>query len=456
MFKMFYPHEYIKNVFCIDYEKLYNMGYRGIIFDIDNTLVHHGEDCTKEVEKLFQTIHGIGLKTILLSDGGETRIKRFAKRINTLYIHDANKPSVVNCLKAVEMLNIKKEEVTVIGDQILRDIYGANKSGIVSILVEYMRYENEKKIGIRRNIENVILKLYKFNKRYHNRIGDIYKKERFKIPQRKRKLFCDINPTCYAISLRKEICKRHLKNLFRKENYAKIISNEKLPVIISAHSSHMIKRGKGINLEHQKNKAVNIEIAGSKITGIIIRPGEVFSFWNTVGKITRKKGYLDGRVLLRGNLTYGIGGGLCNLANTIHLLVLHSPLDIIEVHNHSDALAPDEGERIPYSAGTAIDYNNIDFRFKNNTAQCFQLLLWCEDETSYAELRSEKEFPERYKLIEENHHFRRDENKYYRISKIYKATFADMDNILKKELVWDNCSEVFYDYALIPQDQIKE
>ena len=177
MFKLLYPHEYVESVFAIDYEKLYNKGYRGIIFDIDNTLVHHGEDSTIEVDELFENIHSIGLKTLLLSDNSEERIKRFIRNIDSPYIHEANKPSVANCLKAVKMLNIKKEEAVVVGDQILRDIYGANKSGIDNILVKYMRYENETKIGIRRNIEKVILKFYAFSKSYQNRIGDIHKKE---------------------------------------------------------------------------------------------------------------------------------------------------------------------------------------------------------------------------------------------------------------------------------------
>ena len=177
MFKIFYPHEYVESVFAIDYKKLYNQGYRGIIFDIDNTLVHHGEDSTKEVDELFKTIHNIGFKTLLLSDNSEERIKRFLRNIDSPYIHEANKPNVANFLKAVEILNVKKGETVVVGDQILRDIYGANKSGIDSILVKYMRYESETKIGIRRNIEKIILKFYALSKSCQNRIGDIHKKE---------------------------------------------------------------------------------------------------------------------------------------------------------------------------------------------------------------------------------------------------------------------------------------
>lgn len=273
----------------------------------------------------------------------------------------------------------------------------------------------------------------------------------------KNKLFCDIHPVFYAISVKKEIFKRHLKNFLGKEKFAKTISNEKLPDIVFSHNSNMIKRAKGVDLKSQENKVVNIMLSCNKLNGMVIHPGEVFSFWKTVGPSTKKKGFKEGRVISRKGLTTGIGGGLCNLANTIHLLILHSPLEITEFHNHSDALAPDEGKRTPFSTGTSVGYNYIDYRFKNNTDRDVQLLLWCEGEILYAELRSEKGFPYSYKLVEENHHFKKEENKYYRISKIYKETYDNITGaVLKKELILDNHSEVMYDYALIPADQIKE
>ena len=163
----------------------------------------------------------------------------------------------------------------------------------------------------------------------------------------KNVLFCDINPTCYAISQQKEICKRHVKNLAGHVKFARERSGEKLPVTVSSYDSGLIKRGKGIDPVLQENKAVNIELACQKINGIVIHPGEEFSFWQTVGKATRKKGYKDGRVIIGNKLRPGTGGGLCNLANTIHLLILHSPLKVTEFHSHSDALAPDGAKRIP-------------------------------------------------------------------------------------------------------------
>ncbi len=179
MLEKFYPYEYAESVFVIDYEKLFAKGYRGIIFDIDMTLVPHGCDATEKVEQLFKTVHAAGLKTLLLTNNDEKRVKKFIKNIETAYICDAQKPNPKNYLKAVELLNIKKHEAIYIGDQIFIDIYGANKSGIANILVKYVTAHEEKNIGIRRNLEKIILKFYSYSKSYHNRIGDIYLTEDF-------------------------------------------------------------------------------------------------------------------------------------------------------------------------------------------------------------------------------------------------------------------------------------
>lgn len=176
MFKLFYPYEYVESVFSIDYNKLYDMGYRGLIFDIDNTLVHHGDDSTPEIDNLFKVIQNIGFKTLLLSNNNEERIKKFIKNIDSLYICDAEKPNTANYLNAVEMMNISKEKVLFMGDQIFTDILGANRSGIANILVKYIRLKEETKIGKRRTLENIILKFYKRSKRFQHRLGDIYKK----------------------------------------------------------------------------------------------------------------------------------------------------------------------------------------------------------------------------------------------------------------------------------------
>ncbi len=276
------------------------------------------------------------------------------------------------------------------------------------------------------------------------------------MPWKKGMNFCDISPTCYAISVKKEILKRHIKNLMSSDKLAKTKSDKILPNVVSSHSSNMIKRAPGVDLTLQLNKAVNIDLAGSKINGIVIRPGETFSFWDAVGKITKKKGYKEGRVLKNNKLIAGMGGGLCNLSNTLHLLILHSPLEVTEFHKHSDALAPDEGKRKPFSAGTSVSYNNLDYRFKNNTDQNVQLIVRCEGETLVAELRSEKPYPYRYELFEEDHHFKMEGEVFYRNSMIYRNVFdVQTDDLVEKEFVHKNHSKVMFDYDLIPKELIR-
>ncbi len=271
-----------------------------------------------------------------------------------------------------------------------------------------------------------------------------------------RKLFCDISPTTYEISIQKEILLRHIKNIISKEKIAKKHSDKELPNIVKSHSSILVRKLAGVDIKLQENKVTNIELACKKINGLIIRPGETFSFWSTVGPARKKDGYKQGLIIGRHGMTSGYGGGLCQMANMIHWLVLNSPLEVTELHHHSDALFPDERRRVPFGTGTSIRYNNIDYRFKNNTDQSVQILVWCENGELCGELRSEKEYPYRYKLIEENHHFQKEGDKYYRISQVYRLIIDRKTNKeIEKELILDNHSAVMYDYSLIPKDQIK-
>ena len=177
MFQKLYPWAYAESVFHVDYQKLYNKGYRGILFDIDNTLVHHGDDSTEEVEELFRTIQRMGFKTLLLTNNGEKRVRGFLKNIDSPYLCNADKPKPHSYEKAVTMLGIRKEEAVCIGDQMFVDIYGANRSGIASILVHFITLPGETKIGKKRYVEKWILSLYKRSRKYRDRLGDIRKEE---------------------------------------------------------------------------------------------------------------------------------------------------------------------------------------------------------------------------------------------------------------------------------------
>ena len=176
MFWKFYAYEYVESVFTIDYEKLYEKGCRGILFDIDNTLVHHGDDSTPEIDELFRRVQRMGFRTILLTDNEEERVRRFIRNIDTLYLCDAGKPDPASYLRAIEMIGLEKSQVVCVGDQIFTDILGANRSGIASILVRFIRLDSETRIGRRRQLEKVILWFYRRNRSAINRLGNIKKR----------------------------------------------------------------------------------------------------------------------------------------------------------------------------------------------------------------------------------------------------------------------------------------
>lgn len=456
MLKAFYPYEYVDSVFNIDYDKLYAMGIRGLIFDIDNTLVLHGTDSTPEVDALFLRLQEKGFKPLLLSNNEEKRILRFIQNFRTYYIHDAGKPKPDGYLKALEVMELEKTQVVVIGDQVFTDILGANRAGMASILVKFLRWPQEKNLGRRRRVEQAILVTYRLRRRYQHRLGGVAKHGK-NTGKRRRRNFCDIHPVFYKISTQKETLKRHVQDLLSKESFAAEQRRALLPNVVSTQRSKVIKTGPGIDPVLQENKAVNIKLACQKLDGLVVHPGETFSFWRTVGNVTEKKGYKDGRVIEKNQIIPGMGGGLCNLGNTVNLLVLHSPLTVTEFHKHSDALACDIGHRRPLSAGTSIYYNYVDYRFKNTTDQDVQLHLWVEDGDLCGELRSERAFPWTYALAEEDHHFRREGDKVFRISKIYKETHdRATETLIDRELIWDNHSEVMFPVELIPAEMIRD
>ena len=176
MLEKYYPYEYARNVFVIDYKKLYEQGYRGLIFDIDNTLVHHGEPSTERVDKLFAYLKRLGFKTLLLTNNDDERVQLFIKNIDTEYICDADKPSPKAYLAAIERLGLPKEKCVSLGDQMFIDVIGANGVGLPNILVHYVEVPGEKWLGFKRYLEMAILFIYRRRKKYTHRLGNIIKR----------------------------------------------------------------------------------------------------------------------------------------------------------------------------------------------------------------------------------------------------------------------------------------
>ena len=269
-----------------------------------------------------------------------------------------------------------------------------------------------------------------------------------------RKLFCEISPLTYAISLWKENIMHDVNDLLHPIRYAETRQKEPLPYVIKSHSSTIVRKLEGVDATLQINKRTNLKLASSTITGLIIYPGETFSFWHQIGKPRADKGYLEGLIITSSKVASAVGGGLCQLANLIHWLVLNSPLTVAELHHHSDALFPDAGRRVPFGTGTSVSWRNLDYRFTNETDQPVQIVIWQDDETLYGELRSLQPFDHTWSVVEEDAGYVKEDGIFFRISRVYQLCHDAAGNLIDRRLILSNHSRVLYDYNLIPQDQI--
>ena len=161
MLGRFYPCMYIDSTYDIDFEQLKKDGKAGVIFDIDNTLVRHGEPADERALELFDRLKKIGIDTCLLSNNKRPRVESFANQVGSKFIFKANKPSVAGYKKAMELMNTSTKNTIFVGDQLFTDVYGANRTGMFSILVKPIHPKEEIQIVLKRYLEKIVLFFYK-------------------------------------------------------------------------------------------------------------------------------------------------------------------------------------------------------------------------------------------------------------------------------------------------------
>lgn len=157
----FYPDREVDSSYVIEYENLYEEGYRGIIFDIDNTLVPHGAPADDRAMALFQRLKAIGFQIMLLSNNKEPRVKSFHEQVGGAgYIFKAGKPGKAGYERAMQEMGTTPENTIFIGDQLFTDIWGANKAGIMTWLVKPIHPKEEIQIVLKRKLEAIVLFFY--------------------------------------------------------------------------------------------------------------------------------------------------------------------------------------------------------------------------------------------------------------------------------------------------------
>ena len=169
--RKFYPKKYKESTYVIDFKKYYEKGFRGILFDVDNTLVPHGAPADERAIELFDNLRAMGFKTCLISNNKEPRVKSFADVVMSDYIYDAHKPSRKSYMKAFDKMGTDRNNTMFVGDQIFTDVFGANRVGMYTILVKPIHPKEEIQIVLKRYLEKVVLASYKkYKKKVNNKL----------------------------------------------------------------------------------------------------------------------------------------------------------------------------------------------------------------------------------------------------------------------------------------------
>jgi len=158
LLKLFLPDQYVKSIFEIRPEELKANGIKGVITDLDNTLVAWDvAHATEEVHKWFKEMEDHGIAVTIISNNNRERVELFSQPLNRPFVYLAKKPLKRAFIKAAQAMNLSRDEIVVIGDQVLTDVLGGNRAGFSTILVVPIVETDDKITRFNRKIERRIL-----------------------------------------------------------------------------------------------------------------------------------------------------------------------------------------------------------------------------------------------------------------------------------------------------------
>ena len=234
--------------------------------------------------------------------------------------------------------------------------------------------------------------------------------------------------------------------------WAKQRQTERLPYMLISHATPLYRHLRGEDQELQENKVANLRLAVARLDGIVLYPGETFSYWRLIGKPTRRKGYRDGMVLFLGRIGSDVGGGLCQLSNLIFWMTLHTPLTVVERYRHSHDVFPDTNRTQPFGSGATCAYPHRDLMIRNDTEQPFQLCVQVGKQVLKGEWRAPAPPVCRYEIVERNH--RMDQASwggYVRHNELYRRIYDLEGGLLEEEFLFANDAIMMYS-PLLPEE----
>lgn len=230
---------------------------------------------------------------------------------------------------------------------------------------------------------------------------------------------------------------------------------ERLLHTVSTHRSLLVRKLAGTDRSLQLNKITNLQIAAPLISGVSVKPGEVFSFWRLVGRPSASRGFLPGLQLSMGEMIPVTGGGLCQLSNLIHWMFLFTEMTITERHRHGYDAFPDYRRTVPFGSGATVFYNYHDLICRNDSDMTYRIGLWLDEEYINGEITCDGNTGYDVRIDEREHRFVRCKDHVYRENELWRIiTDQRTGDIVSETLVTRNRAVVKYDPEEIPGMEI--
>lgn len=258
----------------------------------------------------------------------------------------------------------------------------------------------------------------------------------------KRKTVSQTWPVIMPIAVGARQTMRKVKNVMNV-TIARKVYPKKFEYKLVKHKSVLVRKSGEIDDRLQRNKKRNLELAVKRLNGLVVRRGQVFSFWEIVGKPNQRLGYENGLLLADGRMTEGVGGGLCQLSNLLFWMFVHCDVEIIERHHHGYDVFPDSGRVLPFGSGATVMFNYVDLKIKNIGDGDLQLELWVDDKFLQGRIWGSNPRKRHFRIKEMYHTFVKHQEKNFRYSQLWREEMID-GQVVGKELVAKNFAPVMY------------
>ena len=219
-----------------------------------------------------------------------------------------------------------------------------------------------------------------------------------------------------------------------------------LPEEVFSAGTLLLNENSGHDMAYQRNKVDNLRLAAATVDGIVIRPGETFSFWQLVRHADDKEPYKEGLCLINGEIVPVEGGGLCQLSNLLFWLFLHTPLTIVERHAHAVESFPLPPSDIPDGTDATVNEGWLDLKVRNDTPATYQIVLWFDDDNLNGAVRADREEGTRYEIVGEHLVYTRENGKLYQSCDIRRQGYdLRTGEMVSDTLLYHNRCQIGYD-----------